>query len=1416
MTTRAKHQWAAMGVSAYPLSHPIVGQSRFFESFRHFIHLVDEEAERFAHVFAVIAPWGVGKSRLGYELVAQINQTSRGWYVRKEDDSLEPAQLFRDDAERDQYLGLYIRYSQIANNYHNTESWFGYGLYKALLPLATQQFDGSIQSEIAKEAYDRLLIRGFDERKLAVVLELAAGHTDQQLYEDPHLAARLCQNAYAYLQTLGIKYFLVILDELETAAEAATYGLEPSEIKYLDGRAITFIGKAIKEEDPRKKLPWLRYVALCSPVIGDVLREIQSTARRFELTELSANAFSDVSDFVRALEQDSRLTETYPTGLVEAAYAMSAGNFGWFNVVMASIDERLRDRRLRQENDQPGVGEIFAELVRVSGRVQEHVLDHHALDMLRLPDRTIAAAARDLLYGQLPVPLDRFGLPTRRALLDARNEYDEPVAVLFRRVEWDEVEAIEALRAAKFSREKGSWRLAGVDALLDLRQLLSNLGTYAIHETRGQRRPDGKLTLLVPLRQADFVQLIGLLYPHPAAEDAARALWRRFLGADDLDEQSATHLGPSVAMVGRLDLRHRRQGQTALVFRVPEQNAAHEKALLDTKGQKEADRARQVLVGAMRLLDQNWAYEAVSPALRRSELVVIATPPRSRGGGSGGLLTLDALKLHPRGRALLAWVRNSNDLEDLAEQASEQFNTEGRTPVVAFTCSRALFDQFQNNPSPKLRDARSFLLLYQLSSTEEHILHQLGFPAAAQLGFQLNGQGFTSAFQNRSQALLRPFGEALASWRQELHTAGRIAWPLRPTSRLKESELRLLRGAWEFLFLRRQEPASLAALDETSGVDVEELKGVLAKLKVSPKARAAGYLEAECAGLFSTSEDDAEPRWPPFLTEIVRRLLGGRSWTLDDAEREWFWGYAWEGAKPKETFLEWMSFACTTGFAGQARGVGDETKFSPIERSAMLGSIQEARNWMRQIFPRLVLDMEDVFGEGRVRDLFAPETAPQPGTKTLKARAALETAGQEMTALDLEEAAGAASMGGEALRISARRRLTLMRNVAWVYLRDEFNALTHDPNVKTLDFTDDSQPLWSRIRRASLFVAFVQQAQTRIIARVVSLGDEIRQGAPDGFPASLFTLSLEKIRHILEGALSNPANAGLTHIAQSSEPGTLRQLLRDLQVAEATSQLEKLALEVGLDLGTWQELALEAIEGQILSAYRALRQAYDRIVTDLKLAAQQVNGFKAILAEAPADFTYPRDVPSLSRLELIIGQIQESLTGIHDEEVERLRSEFDGPARLGNFQPLMSKAKELLLEPRRSLSSLQGNLITLGNVVSDYLRRLLEGAELLRTERGVNALLEACGKAVLPTLVFADLEGLHSLRSALERVQEQVRARLEIGNRELAGTCVTCQRWCGVVEALDAGRDPTLDPPEAEDLVRRNLVERTYRLGKKP
>src|SRR5205823_4375882 len=131
-------------------------------------------------------------------------------------------------------------------------------------------------------------------------------------------------------------------------------------------------------------------------------------------------------------------------------------------------------------------------------------------------------------------------------------------------------------------------------------------------------------------------------------------------------------------------------------------------------------------------------------------------------------------------------------------------------------------------------------------------------------------------------------------------------------------------------------------------------------------------------------------------------------------------------------------------------------------------------------YPKLVGDMESVFGSGRVRELFAPEAGGRPGTKTLTARGKLSACSTDLDALDKSESA---SFTADALRVSAQRRLRVLSNVHWVYRREDYLAIQQDPNVKTLDFESDNVPLWQRIRRASLFVSFVRRAEERIRAR---------------------------------------------------------------------------------------------------------------------------------------------------------------------------------------------------------------------------------------------------------------------------------------------------------------------------------------------
>lgn len=1408
------HQWAATGVSGYPLSHPIVGQSQFYDTFRRFIHIVDAEQEGFAHVFAVVAPWGVGKSRLGYELVAQINDSSRGWYVRDDAGDLKDAELFYDDADREQYLALYLRYSQIATEYQNVDNWFGYGLYKALLPLTRDTFDNSIQGQVAKQAYDRLLVNGFEAGKLGEALEISAKHTDEHLYEDPSLVTRLCEQAYKYVSGLGIKYLLITLDELETAAEAATYGLEREDLKYLDGRAIKLLGKAIKEEDPRRKLPWLRYVALCSPAIGDELRELQSTARRFELVDLSSNSFADVSDFVDRLRSEGRLREKYLPGLVEAAYTMSAGNFGWFNVIMANVDGILSDPKLQGKNAPSTIGDVFENAVRTSNRLREHVLDHNALNELKIA-KTNLPAAKDLIYGQLPVPLKPFTPEQREALLSGKNEFDEPICMLFVRLEWDEKSCADALRAAKATRDKGRWRLPGVDEPLDLRQLLANLGTYSIHETQGKTAEPGKHVVLIPLAQSDFVQLVEMLYPHPASEDVARALWASLVIEERLPATSASFIGPSVDMLGRLNLRYRKQAQNTLIFRDPDESAALERALEGCKGQKEDERNKQVLTGIMRSVDDNWDYDPVGADLKIG-IPAIATQVARGRGTDGGLLRFDAMKLHPDRRLILAYVRSEEELLHLVDAAAIQFADEGRTPVLAFTGSRTLSDRFANAASGKLKHAQEFLLLYWLNHNEEQLLQQIGLPKAMAKQFAPRPEKFSTAFSNRLQSLLRSLKSECHRWRRKLNDAGRMAWPFRPGGTLPQEDRDLIIRTWKQLLIGRDRVRRLHELDSGDLISAADALAVVHKLNTSARAASAGYGSDEQAGLFDTLDESAEPRVPAFMVRLVKYLQENRdkSISLPQARVEWFWGYIWEGNRPAETFEQWMALLWHLGYAEPAAPTGKgDRRYALVERKQIRAEKEEATNWLNKDYPKIVDNMEVVFGEGKVRDYFAPLSAAKPGSKTIDAKNRLQKAAQLLDELDVVEATFNPDVNKIAL--GARLRTNAREVIRYVYDNGEYQRQASDENVKTLNFEDDTRPLWERVHRADLFAKQALEFKARICGQIDDVASEMEGSVKrwPRFPLALFTRSLAKIKNILEGALEIKEAQGTTQKLQVKEAGTLKWYLRDLKIAEAYTKLQQLAREVGLDSARAAPRKLEEIDGQIAVGFRDLQASYAQLHDRLQSQDLRVAALSCILADAPSDFEYPKEIPAFDALQRFPEEIRSELEESIFDDIETLFEEHDRPAQLGNFQPLMAAAKDLLRSPTVTLNRFAGFIATLDNKVADYLKRLMQNSDLQQVAVALNALRKTRGLAPHKPIDYSEMEAAGSLKLAKKLVEERQISWVEEGEGILKTAGVSFTRWKGIVQAVNCNRDPELSDSEAAQLLSANFLRRSYTLG---
>ena len=123
-----------------------------------------------------------------------------------------------------------------------------------------------------------------------------------------------------------------------------------------------------------------------------------------------------------------------------------------------------------------------------------------------------------------------------------------------------------------------------------------------------------------------------------------------------------------------------------------------------------------------------------------------------------------------------------------------------------------------------------------------------------------------------------------------------------------------------------------------------------------------------------------------------------------------------------------------------------------------------------------------------------------------------------------------------------------------------------------------------------------------------------------------------------------------------------------------------------------------------------------------------------------------------------------------------------------------------------------GPVISVENAIAEYRKKLVENLELQKAHRGLEALAGTTAAAAPRALTLREIEDIGALSDAQKLVSTRVQEHTVTGGKLLAETGISFDRWCAIVGTLDAGRDPALEPQAADALVKRNLVQRTYRL----
>ena len=1396
MNTKQKHKWEATGVSHYPTSHPIVGQTNAFQKIQTWLSLFT--SQDFAHVLALIAPWGVGKSRLGYEIISQANENSKGWKVRDANNQLVDGELFAD-AERDKFFPLFIRYSQIYSESLNLDNWFSTIIYRALLPLVAGHLDQSIQHRIAKESYDRLDALGFDFELLAEVLQVENAE-NQDFYMDHDNLTAVCEKAFGLLKEMGIEYFLIVLDELETVAERLPQDWDTDDVQAMDGHQITLMNKAIKEEDARAKFPWLRLVALCSPAVGDGLKEVNATARRFEVFDLAQNAFSDVSAFVGDLSEKNLLSQQYPTGLVEAAYMISGTNFGWFNVLMATVDQVLQTA---PKDKKDSLAWIFQRAIDIQERIGRYLLDKRALDDIDLTkDRDIVM---ELLFHQQPMPLEQWNPETIGWLDQLTNTNGESLTTRFHRVSWKKQEWSRLLLNNRFTREEGTplWIAPGIPERIDVETLLRDLSTLSVHETS----TDSEVNLLLPDTLQQFLQLIDLLHPHPATEEVGEIFWKHFVGT--VEESAKTHIGPSVEILRRLNIRLKKSS-VGTILRDPQANENLKDTLEQLNNTISMEQAKkQRLTGALRIIDNAWGYDFPDAGLN---LPAITTNKK-------GLLDLKALSLHPKEKIVLAWVDNDNELEELATAVATKHKKIGRYPTIAFTTDYELPERFEKATGDWAMKAKETIFIVHLNSREKDVLLTTGFALSECKGFIL--KNFTTLFSDRMNRFRASMFEKIRSWREELSLQGGIAWPLRPNGSLKDDSFKLLCKAWQLLQLKHPNmvlsdlPGSNALF--ANDISIEQVQLEVSTLQHSPVASAKGYGIKDHSFWWEGKGGGVRPNVAPFLLQkIIIPLFDAQTLDRNTAQTNWFWGFLWDRNREKSIFEEWMNIAVDLKWARIVDPQAKKEQYELLPLAYFQGKWNEANNWLtdekdENSYRVLVKRLYSIFGEKQLMSSYNLDS----GTKFNKAKKDLHDARTYLDELEILESNTAQHTPEWFLKIT-KLRLKIHDAIYQVYDQEDFQSLNFEAdNVDLVGSSDE--PLWKQIGKTNEFSKWVQGTAKQIRKRIGQVGTEMSSFLAlqddSNFPTTLFRHCLNRIDSIVDKGLTGDDYSATTKRVAQAKPGSLAYYLLEFQTNEAQRKL----LEYGKEVGVYgnkssETVGFDDIEGKIITTFKELYSKYQTTKERLMRYLNQLHVIQDKLVEIPNDFRLPQNIS----VDAISMQLLQTDAEIQIQLTERIHEFIDDNQDLlesANFGLLMKKIREEWLEePDTSLNQVGGLLRTIDNTIAQYQKRLLENPKIQKNLEALNSLRKLKKKTVVlpPTKdIFKDL----SLQDSEVKILGLLGSWEKESQTYLKDTGVDFLEWQEVLVAIKEKKEPTLTEEQKQSLMEKGFIRRIYDLG---
>lgn len=496
-TRPRRNPFSEQGVSKYPPVAPLVGQLEVYQRIEDMVEAMHDE--RGSCFRAIFGDWGIGKTRLAHELVAEVCGQSKGWIIRGSDGRVRKTYLL-GSLEDSGILPVFTTFTDVLKTPEE-----GIDLRTALPKAACVALVRLAEPE-GKEYQVRM---AYELQR--VIRDINPDFNFQELSyiaRDPNLPLdERANQAFAYLQENTafngqpvVQKLLVIIDEVETASEftpantAEERRIQEYPIEALD---IKTLFSAVKEEAGQATLPHISYLLLCSPGVRSI-SYIEASARRLKEGTLEKATGKDLAQFLKALASDGYLSD-YPGDLPRAAFLAADRNFGWFSYIVYPIY-----RLMREGKADGGDHEV---LRKVSGRIGK-IFKPQLIDDLNVPG-DFKEYLRRIAYHQVPATLEHLGIPDSalKDLLKYTDPYGIKVVGEVYPVRIDGDSFIrELLATGKYQEEsRASTKLVGeASAPFEPRELLSSFTTFA--------DPEGD-AILIFAAPGEFANQVRFLTP---------------------------------------------------------------------------------------------------------------------------------------------------------------------------------------------------------------------------------------------------------------------------------------------------------------------------------------------------------------------------------------------------------------------------------------------------------------------------------------------------------------------------------------------------------------------------------------------------------------------------------------------------------------------------------------------------------------------------------------------------------------------------------------------------------------------------------------------------------------------------------------------------------------------------------------